>query len=176
MRWQFWKWLFLGLEGKAGFRLLTDRWLIVHIIVGLMLSYFVKVPLHEAAQTVLLPLAGIFVGLSFAWAGNAQALLQSSEIEELSEYDKDGIQKFIYNFQLSILIILITMISWGLAGLKLFSACHNYILIIAIEVILYFLSSLTMRECWHVVLGSQMLILSRHSIRRAMNNQRKGDQ
>ena len=32
---------------------------------------------------------------------------------------------------------------------------------------LYFMASLTLRECWHVVMGSQLLILSRHQARKS---------
>lgn len=166
MKWQFWTWLFWGLSDRAGYRQIVNWWLAVHFLAGMGVALLVNVPLHEAAQTFLLPLAGIFVGLSFAWAGNAQALLQESEIEEIAARHPDGLSSYVYTFQLAILIILLTLVAWGLAGLKVFDFCTNRVISLFIEAFLYFLASLTLRECWHVVLGSQMLILSRHGVRK----------
>lgn len=168
MKWQFWKWLLCGLNDRPGFLQLIDWWLPLHVVIGLVLAKVVDVSLHDAAQTFLLPLAGIFIGLSFAWVGNAQALLQESEIEKIADYHPDGIRTYVYTFQLAILVILLTLVAWGLAGLKVFSlpifssACAKY----CVEAGLYFMASLTLRECWHVVIGSQLLILSRHQARK----------
>ena len=70
----YWHWFLKGSGGKAGFRRILNVWILLHLSIGLVLTLLVKVNLQTAANAVLLPLAGIFVGLSFAWAGNAQAL------------------------------------------------------------------------------------------------------
>src|SRR5690242_12776613 len=85
----FWRWFFLA-SRRSGWRKFADWWLLVHLVVAIMLSVLVPATLKEAASTVLLPLVGILIGLSFAWAGNAQALLQTEEIERLSEYHPGG--------------------------------------------------------------------------------------
>lgn len=169
MKWEFWKWLFRGLNDRPGFRQLIDRWFPLHVVIGLVLAKAVDVPLHDAAQTFLLPLAGVFIGLSFAWVGNAQALLQESEIEKIANYHPDGIRTYVYTFQLAILVILLTLIAWGLAGLKVFTLpiFSNSYIKFGTEAGLYFMASLTLRECWHVVMGSQLLILSRHQARKS---------
>lgn len=175
MKWKFWRWFFLGLEDRSGLsELLINRWCIVHIVVGFIFAQSISVSLDDAARTILLPLAGIFVGLSFAWAGNAQALLQKREIQKISAHLPDGIEAYIYIFQLAILVILVTLVAWGLAGLKIFSLqifqapCVQ----LFIKTCLYFLASLTLRECWHVVLGSQILILTRHEVRRVEDREK----
>ncbi len=166
MKWRYWKWFFIGLNGKAGITKFLDRWLLLHIIVAVGLTLWISIPLHEAARTLMLPLAGIFIGLSFAWAGNAQALLQSDEIENLAQYHKDGIENYIYTFQTAILAILLSLVGWGLAGLKAFHIpCCLSPIELYIEGVLYFISSIAFRECWQVILGSQLLILSRHKIK-----------
>lgn len=175
MKWQFWRWLFLGLQDRPGYRQLVNWWLIVHIAIGTAVAQLVGVSVHEAAQTFLLPLAGIFIGLSFAWVGNAQALLQESEIEKIAEHHPDGIRTYVYTFQLAILVILVTLVAWGFAGLKVFDAaifCNKYVQA-SIEASLYFLASVTLRECWHVVIGSQLMILSRHEVRNSNNGNNK---
>ena len=163
MKWQFWKWLFRGLSHRPGYTQLADRWIFVHMITGSAIAIVSDVPLHEAAHTVLLPLAGIFIGLSFAWIGSAQALMQEKEMEKLAKHHPDGIETYVYTFQLAILIILVTLAAWGLAGLKVFDSisCKHPVLHFKLEAILYFLSSLTLRECWHVVMASQLMVILR---------------
>lgn len=160
MKWRFWTWFFFGLQSTSGLARLFDRWLPLHAFVGLSLAFLVQKPLADIATTFLLPLAGILVGLSFAWAGNAQAILQTDELEKLSKRLPDGIETYLYVFQEAILLILVTMTLWGLAALGLFCALETLA-----KIILFFLASLTLRECWHVVLGSQIMILTRYSIR-----------
>lgn len=176
MKWQFWQWLFLGLRDRPGYRQLLNWWLVVHVVVAVIVAQLVGVPIHEAAQTFLLPLAGIFIGLSFAWVGNAQALLQESEIEKIAEYHPDGIQTYVYTFQLAILVILVTLVAWGFAGLKVFEASifGNCYVQSLIEASLYFLASVTLRECWHIVIGSQLMILSRHTVRKTSDDKMSG--
>lgn len=164
MKWEFWKWMLRGMKDKPGYHQLLDRWLFVHVVVGIVVALVVDMPLDKAAQTILLPLAGIFVGLSFAWVGSAQAILQKNEIMALAKHHPDGVQTYVYTFQLAILVILITLILWGLAGLGIFNS-FGKLPKITTEIVLYFFSSLTLRECWHVVMGSQHLILSRIKIR-----------
>ncbi len=161
----YWKWLFIGLNGKSGISKFLNIWLCFHIFIGLGLAFWITIPLHEAARNLVLPLAGVFIGLSFAWAGNAQAILQTDEIEELAQYHADGLKNYVYTFQTAILFILIALVGWGLAGLKAFDFCDNAILVWVIEFFLFFVSSIVLRECWQVVLGSQMLILVRNKIK-----------
>src|SRR5437764_2184813 len=117
---KFWAWFFKGSGGKAGYRRLINKWLLLHVIVGAALAYLVRIDLQSAANSVLLPLAGILVGLSFAWAGNAQALMQTSEIEDLSEHRLGGFSEYVYTYQTAILCILMTLVLWAFAGLKLY--------------------------------------------------------
>jgi hypothetical protein len=77
----FWRWLFRGLDTQAGIWRLLNWWSIGHLVVGFALTLIVPVPLQEAASVILLPLAGVFIGLSFTWVGNAQAILAGREDE-----------------------------------------------------------------------------------------------
>ena len=177
--WRFWRWLFFGLESKqSGIGRVWDRWLVLHIAVALAVSLTLPVPIETAAKTILLPLAGLLIGLSFAWAGNAQVLMQEQEIIDLSEYHPDGIENYIYTFQMAILIILVTLVLWGLAGLEFLNLVEQYCSSSArfvFECVLIFFASLTIRECWHVVLGSQLLMLSRLKIRKARKSTREAE-
>lgn len=167
MKWRYWTWLFRGLNGKPGIFKFWNRWLLLHMTIATALALWISIPLAEVARTMMLPLAGIFIGLSFAWAGNAQALLQSDEIEKMAKQHEDGIENYIYTFQTAILTILISLIGWGLAGLKAFDANFLSCTVPAVEWCLYLISSIAFRECWHVILGSQLLILNRHEIKQS---------
>jgi len=168
-RFGFWRWFLLGGKGR-GWRKFADRWLLLHLAVGWALAFLVPAGLSSAATTVLLPLVGILIGLSFAWAGNAQALLQTEEIEQLAEYRQGGFEEYVYTYQTAILIILSSVVLWGVAALGIFDlscpwACPSSIYF-STKVFLYGFSSITIRECWHVVLGAQMMLLMRRRIRR----------
>lgn len=141
----YWHWFFKGSGGKPGYRRLIDKWIFIHIPIGLVMSFLVPVCLEQAANAVLLPLAGIFIGLSFAWAGNAQALMQSDEIRLLSDHHEGGFVDYVYVYQTAILAILVTLVFWGLAGLQIFDArwptANNKELYFAVKTILFTLST-----------------------------------
>jgi hypothetical protein len=167
----FWRWLVKGSGGLPGYRRLINRWLVLHGGVGVLMAWVVRVNLQSAANTVLLPLVGILIGLCFAWAGNAQALLQAEEIEEMTEYHKGGFAEYVFTYQAAILAILVTLVVWALAGFQVFDQTWPTEVRVSwyftVKSLLFALSSLTLRECWHVVLGAQWMLLVQHRIRRS---------
>lgn len=167
----FWYWFFKGTgEGPGVFRF-CDRWLVLHAVVGLLFAVALPITLKEAATALLLPVAGIFIGLSFAWGGNAQALLQTPEIEDVSRFRDGGYEEYVFAFQAAILLILVTLGMWAMAGLAIFDSvwptkeCPSVYGVTAF--VLFFLSSMTLRECWHVVLGAQNLLIMRFKIKQS---------
>ena len=167
----YWKWLRSGTGAGPGIRRYLDRWILFHVIVGGLLAWVSPATLQEGASGILLPLAGIFIGLSFAWGGNAQALLETPEIRELTEQHAGGFEEYLYTFQTAILFLLITLVLWGIAGLGVFdvkwpteNAKIEYFII---EASLFFFASLAVRECWHVVLGAHWFLLARYRINKA---------
>lgn len=175
---KYWTWFFKGSGSKPGFRRLLNVWMIFHLFMGLIFSFIVPGKLEDIANTVLLPLLGILIGLSFAWAGNAQALIQTTEIEELSKYHKGGFVEYVFVYQTAILAILITLILWAVAGLSVFDERwpteNRCIIYVCLKLVLFTFCSLTLRECWHVVMGAQWMLLTQRKIRELKNkNQRK---
>ena len=164
----FWGWFFKGSGAGPGLRRLFDIWLIFHIAVGCIVASISPSQLCEAAKGLLPPLAGIFIGLSFAWGGNAQALLETQEIKKMAQLHKGGFEEYIYTYQLSILIILFTLVAWGVAGLNIYDTVwptqSNTPVYFIVGSSLYTLASLSRRECWHVVLGAHAMLLARHNI------------
>jgi hypothetical protein len=178
----FWRWFFRGggKGGRPGLFRFWSWWLLAHALVGAALAVLVKADLQTAAKAVLLPLAGIFVGLSFAWAGNAQALLQSPEMEEIAKHHEGGFAEYAFVFQTAILTILVALVLWGFAGLGIFDAhlpaAEYPIAYGVLKGILFAASSLTLRECWHVVLGAQWMLLVQEEIKKARKTKSKNDE
>ncbi|MEO8007494.1 MAG: hypothetical protein ABI728_03095 [Betaproteobacteria bacterium] len=173
----FWRWLIKGSGGKSGYRRLVNSWLFVHFAIGVSLAYLVRIDLASAANTVLLPLAAVLIGLSFAWAGNAQALLQASDVQEMTELHSGGFTEYVFTYQVAIFAILLTLVCWALAGFQIFDktwptesrSCWYF----TVKVLLFSFSSLTLRECWHVVLGAQWMLLIQHAVKRSKHDTNK---
>ena len=164
---KFWSWFLFGIAEKPGYQGLWNSWLMIHAMLGFILALIIRlrspdVDLIKAATTVFLPFASILIGLTFAWGGSAQSLLASEEIQELTETGSNGLVEYLYTYQLAILTVLSTLVCWGMAGLGLFGKKN-----LLIEWFLYSLSSLTIRECWHSVLGAQWLLLTQKNVRKA---------
>jgi len=169
----FWRWLVKGSGARPGYRRLINVWVVLHFGVGFGLSSVVRVDLVTAANAVLLPLVGILIGLCFAWAGNAQALLQVTEIEEMTDFHEGGFAEYVFVYQAAIFTILLTLVAWALAGLGIFDQTwptpRSGVSYFVVKILLFTLSSLTIRECWHVVLGAQWMLLMQRKIKRAKN-------
>ena len=170
----FWQWLMVGTGNGPGIKRFIDWWLLLHVSVAGALAYLLPISLKDAATSLLLPVAGIFIGLSFAWGGNAQALLQSEEIENVSKFKDGGFTDYVYVFQSAILLILVTLCLWAVAGLGIFDIVWpispKLLSYKAVAFVLFFFSSMTLRECWHVVLGAQSLLLVRFQVRKRKKN------
>ncbi len=61
----FFGWLIASGPG-GGLRRWLNRWLLVHILVGGLISFFFHNDLAERARSAVLPMAGVLVGLTFA--------------------------------------------------------------------------------------------------------------
>ena len=167
----YWSWLFRGSGGAPGYRRFVNWWLCLHAAMGVVLAIVVPVDPATAANLVLFPLAGIFVGLAFAWAGSAQSLMQGSTISRLGDHHPGGFQEYPYIFQAAILTILVTMVLWGLVGLRAFDCLTKGVVgKFIMKFILYALLSVSVRECWQVVLGSQWLLISQREIRERLTS------
>jgi hypothetical protein len=168
MNLSYWQWLVRGGGGKPGYRRFIDWWLPLHLSIGIGLAVLVPKSLEEAATSILFPMAGVLIGLTFAWSGNAQALLSSTEIRALSKNRAGGLAEYVYGFQSAILLILVTLITWSLVGLGVVDAHvtkqSHAVVYFYISASLFALISLTIRECWHVVLFSQWMLLVRQEM------------
>ena len=166
----FWRWFFGGKGRRPGLLNYFDRWLVLHVGVGLALAFGSPACLAQAATASLLPLAAVFIGLSFGWGANALVLLQTSEIETLAERTDEGLPAYAYAYLSAILAILVALVLWGVAALgffdKVWPTRGSAIVYTTTEVLLYGMISVAFRECWSVVQSGQLLLLARRVIGR----------
>jgi hypothetical protein len=177
----YWRYFFRGINCKPGYRYITVSWWnLIHILIGVTLALAISTPVDEAAKVILFPLIGILIGLAFAWSGNSQALLQTEEIHVLTEHYEGGFPEYVYSYQNAILVILITLITWGIAGLsvfdKLWPTSDGFLFYLIIETILYTLLSMSVRECWRVVLDTQRMLIVQREIKKIEDEKKKKEQ
>jgi hypothetical protein len=174
----FWRWFGRGGRRKAGWgRLLWNGWTPVHCAVGVALGILVPLDLSACANAVLFPLAGVLVGLTFAWAGNAQGLLQTEEMQELARHRDRGLRVYVFTYQTTVLVLLFALVLWGLAGLGLFDLTlfgfrspYPYT---AVKCLLFCVTSVAVRECWQVVVGTHWTLLVKEHL--AAEKRRRGN-
>ena len=191
----FKEWFCTGSGNGPGYRHVVSRMLVLDGVIGLLLACTVNLDLPAVSSIIVLPLVGILIGLVFAWAGNVQSILQETELELLSKSYPGGFVEFVYSYQLTILVLLGTLVAWGLAALgpgtdllKVFSAWFMpewvrtsvRVTNVLIASTYFALSSLALRECWGVAKSAGTLLIARIEIRKALRaaeqreNQDKG--
>lgn len=167
----YWVWVRTGSGGRPGYAYILNRYLALHLIVGGLLTLVVPVTLKDAASTVLLPLAGALVGAALAWAGSAYAILQAREIAQLAKHAPGGLANYVFLYVTAMFVIFVSLLLWGVAGLGIFEQLFPYATLglayEAARVLLYTISSLALRECWHLVYSVQIMLLAQIRIREA---------
>lgn len=150
----YWAWLFRDSgKGRPITKSYCNKWLIVHIIIAILLTKFLEVD-HVSAISLSVPFMGVLIAITVAWCGNIISLLNTKEITNFSKYYHGGIRGYAFTIQSAILILFLTIISWALYGFKLFSYAF----------IPFLFSSIAIRDCWHVILFTQLLTIIRAEI------------
>lgn len=162
----FWRWF-----ATSGLRSFVDWWLVVHASIGFGLAKVVPQCLSQVAQVAFLPLASILIGLAFAWGGNALAVLQTPEIKKaIGAQGPRAFSEYLFKFQQAILLVLVVLVVWGLLATGVGSSVGHLSRLPLVRLIgraiAFGLTSIAIRECWHVVLGTQSLLIMRHIIER----------
>ncbi|MDL2313828.1 hypothetical protein LJC36_02480 [Desulfovibrio sp. OttesenSCG-928-C14] len=160
----FWTWLFKGIgDSPPGVFKLFNRWLWLHLIVAIFLCALTGDDISETSKSIVLPASGILLGITFAWSGNITSLLSAKEISELAEITKGKMSEYVYSVQLSILIVFATCIFWIFSA---FGLMNNFIF----KALLFFISSISVRECWQTILFAQYLTITRDTISKKNNH------
>jgi hypothetical protein len=164
----YWRWLFFGSQHdksvKAGILRLCDRWILLHLLVGVILYLNATEKFIDVAKSVVLPLVAALIGMTFAWAGNLNSILNSNEIQELASFKEGGFEEYVFIFQTSLLLVLTSASLWFGAAIGLFTSELS-------KYMLYCLLSATIRESWHFVLGVHYLLISKNNINSLIKKQ-----
>ncbi len=170
----FWKWFFLRGDTAPGATRLFDFYLFVHLAIGLVVATLAAPGLAAAATVVLFPLAGVVIGLAFAWGANSVAMMQTPEVEELGKHRAGGVEEYLRVFQLAVLVVLSVIVGWGLCGLGVPQAALAPLVGTSAggavrflgRAAMYAASALAVRTAWEVVVGTQELLGSALRIKR----------
>jgi len=172
----YWDWFLRGSGADPGYRRVVNRYLVVCILIGSGLAVAVDYTIAKAASIALLPLAGIFIGVAFAWGSNALSLLQTEELSKIAEKHPGGFPEYVYTHQTAIMVVFVALVGWGLAGLGVIDSYltvkGNPVAYWVCEVALYALACVALHECWQVVLGVQLMVLVRQ---RLQHHQKSAD-
>ncbi len=164
-KFSFWQWFFRG-TANDGWRLFVSINSLTHAVIAIILSTLIAKDLASIAGLVILPLAGVLVGMTFAWGANAYAIIQTKEIRLLAKQRSGGVSRYAYLYQLAILVILTTLILWGIIALfadkdfKKSSPICNFVF----SFVLWFLTSLSVNECWSTIEATRSLLMARIEI------------
>jgi hypothetical protein len=160
----FWTWFFSGTGGKPGFQRVFNKWIFIHLSIGILLSKIIT-SIGSTSKDALIPMISVFIGLTFSWAGNVNSLLQSEKIIEMSKNKNGGIYEYVYTFQLCIFIMITAIGAWTAAAMQLpYPKLMNFIDYDTFDLMskIFLLSalSLTLRTCWQTIVGANFLLLS----------------
>lgn len=156
----FWKWLFFGSgSAPAGIRNLFNKFIIAHVIVAICAENFIRSDPFTFAGKALFPAASILIGMSMAWTTRASTILQSKELREALFTRDRPAEDYIYGFQLAILVVIsmvvfVAIMAGGGVDIRILGSPRDEF---ASGFWMYFILSLSLRECWGVVNFTNML-------------------
>lgn len=156
----FWKWLFTkGENRRRGISPLFDRWLFLHAMISIIFVVFLNIDPFEFAGKALFPAASILVGMAVAWTSRASTILHDAKFREAIISEENPPESYFYSYQLSLLIMISTVVYISImsAGGLSFYIWNREYSVISSGFFLYFLLSLSIRECWSIVNFSSLL-------------------
>ena len=165
---RFWKWVCTGIQdengvSKSGFSLFFDWWMIAHLTISSVCPTIFFNNFEQISTSLVIPLSSVLFGISIAWASTSFSFILSDELIKAARYEPGGIVTFIYSYQLAWLINLITLSVWLLGALVIRDIIpilsKNGYATFLFQFVLYFLLSVSIRECWHVVKQTSHLML-----------------
>lgn len=165
----FWKWLWRNERtGRSGLRLLLNYWIFFHALIGIILTCFMTLDPFSFASKALFPAASILIGMAIAWTSRAATVLQDSNFREKVINKNLPLEDYLYSYQLSLLVIIITVIYVSImagGGFNFFIYSSSISQNLS-SFWLYFLLSSAIRECWGVINFSNLLTLLHEKIPR----------
>jgi hypothetical protein len=156
----FWDWFLKGSKkGPRGVWNIINWFLIVHLVIAVAATVLIVNDPVSFAQKALFPASSILIGLSMSWTTRASNILQTKDLRDKIITAERPAEDYVYGFQLAILIVVIMLVYVAImagGGLRISifgQPWDSY----ASAFWMYFLMSLTLRECWGIINATNML-------------------
>ena len=172
----FWTWFLKGAEAsKPGWRLLINRWLAVHALIGVLLTWTLSVSPYDFAGKALFPAASILIGMAVAWTSRAATILQDRSFRDAVVSDETPLEDYLYGYQLSLLIIIAMVVVVALVANRGFALpVSEQFAARSTAFLMYFLISIAIRECWTVINFSNLLSILHSRVARTPRRKQRG--
>lgn len=157
----FWSWMFSFRGEKRGLRLLVSWWILIDCLTAGILTFGLNVDGFHFAQIALFPAASILMGMAVAWTAQATVIVSSKDFQDKIITDERPLEDYIYGYQLSILILFITigfMAIMSAGGFNFYVYDQNFSQITS-SFSLFFLVCMSTRECWSIVNFTSLVAL-----------------
>lgn len=167
----YWIWVFRGAGdlGPGYRRVVEDRWLFFDLFLATILTFCLDKPFSSVAGAVIVPLCGVFIGISLAWVGSSYSTLDSDELRLMGSFHEGGYREYPFILQTAVLIFLTAIVLWGVVGTGILDPLfreRNTPWYWGMGVCLFGSVSLCVRTCWKMVLFSHYLLISKERIMR----------
>lgn len=156
----FWHWLLFRAEGKSsGWKLLFGWKNLADVAIAATMTFALSVDGFEFAAKALFPAASIFVSMSIAWTSRAATIINDKNFREKIVRSERPLEDYVYGFQLSLLIIMITVVYIAImaAGGFKFYIYNEFLSRMFSSIFMYIMIVWSVRECWSVVNFTNLL-------------------
>lgn len=164
----FWPWFFKGVGiSPPGYRSLLSIWLLLDFGLAAFCTKFLSADAFAFASKALFPAASILVSMAIAWSNRASTVLQNEDFRTAMLGDSNPGEDYLYGFQLSMAIMLGTVIYTAIMAAGGFNF-YVYDVNISRNIsgfFLFVLLSMSVRECWAVMNFSSLLSLLQMKVR-----------
>lgn len=165
---EFWPW-FVARDGrKMGLRTISLRWLGLDCLVAGLLTFSLEADGFVFAEKALFPAASILMGMAVAWTGQASVIVSSEKFQQKILNEDRRLEDYLYGHQMSILFLFVTigyMAIMAAGGFRFF-IYDREISALTSTFFMFFLVSLSTRECWSIINFTNLLSLLDGFVRR----------
>lgn len=159
----FWFWLIAPESARGGRKRWLNWLLVAHGLIGFAFASIFRGNLPECARSVILPLAGVLVGLTFAWSATAIGIINSKEFRRIMVNSRTGVRGTANYYQLAILVALSSTVLWAIAGLGPYET-PSWVALrtarAASATFLFAFTSFAITECWSAINLTRLTLLS----------------
>ena len=178
-------WFFKGIsKNSAGYKRILNSKLLIHILIGCALSYFIKKSIIDISNICIIPILSVLIGITFAWIGNSHIVMMDSEVRPVLNEREGGLIEYLYIYQLAIFILLIVLIINILNVLGFHQTIKsifklNYFWSVMLgftyKSIIFALFSYSISIVWEIITAAQWLYVIKNEVYEAKKEKNEGN-